>query len=503
MQRPNILLVMADQLAPHHTGAYGHPLVQTPAMNAMVERGMRFDATYCHSPLCAPARFTMLSGQPVSAIGAWDNAAEFPASVPTLAHHLRLAGYRTTLSGKMHFVGPDQLHGFDERLTTDIYPADFAWTPRWDAPHERIDQWYHNMDVVHEAGRVATTYQLDYDEEVGFTTRRKLYDLARSADDRPFFLTASFIHPHDPYDARPEWWDLYADDDIDLPETIADADLDPHTRRIRAAIEADVTDTTEQQIRNARHGYYANVSYVDSWLGQLIDVLTETKQIDNTIVIFTSDHGDMLGDRGAWFKMSFHERSARVPLIISGPGIAQGVATNVNSHLDLLPTLLDIATDGNAANTISELPGRSLLPLATGGVDDVDETTGEYMGEASIHPMFMIRRGALKYIHCDVDPPLLYDVEADPMERTNLAADPVHEALAAAFAIEAQQRWDSDAIRQRVLASQRARHLVNAATEVGPLQSWDHAPVQDVANQYVRNTSDWTDSSARSRFPLP
>ena len=115
MTRPNLLLVMADQLAPHFTGTYGHPLVSTPNLDALAERGVRFDASYCHSPLCAPARFTMLAGRSVHAIGAWDNAAEFPATNPTLAHYLRLLGYRTTLSGKMHFVGPDQLHGFDER----------------------------------------------------------------------------------------------------------------------------------------------------------------------------------------------------------------------------------------------------------------------------------------------------------------------------------------------------------------------------------------------------
>ncbi|MCY3805446.1 MAG: sulfatase-like hydrolase/transferase, partial [bacterium] len=198
MGRPNVLLVMADQLAPHFTGTYGHPLVRTPALDALAERGTRFDAAYCGSPLCAPSRFSMLAGRPPSQIGAWDNAAEFPASVPTFVHHLRLAGYRTVLSGKMHFVGPDQLHGFEERLTTDIYPADFAWTPDWDAAGERIGKWYHNMDSLAEAGQALATYQIDYDEEVGCAAVRHVYDLARRGDGRPFLLVASFIHPHDP-----------------------------------------------------------------------------------------------------------------------------------------------------------------------------------------------------------------------------------------------------------------------------------------------------------------
>ncbi|MEC7139797.1 MAG: sulfatase-like hydrolase/transferase, partial [Pseudomonadota bacterium] len=140
---PNIVLIMADQLAPQFTGAYGHPLVKTPHIDALAARGMRYDAAYCNSPLCAPSRFSFMSGQLISRIAAYDNASEFPASIPTFAHYLRLMGYRTCLSGKMHFVGPDQMHGFEERVTTDIYPSDYAWTPDWELPDERIDKWYH------------------------------------------------------------------------------------------------------------------------------------------------------------------------------------------------------------------------------------------------------------------------------------------------------------------------------------------------------------------------
>ncbi len=502
MPGPNIVLVMADQLAPHFTGTYGHPLVQTPHLDALARRGARFDAAYCHSPLCAPARFTMLAGRSVSSIGAWDNASELAASTPTIAHYLRLAGYRTVLTGKMHFVGPDQLHGFDERLTTDIYPADFAWTPNWDRADERIDKWYHNMDVLQEAGQAVTTYQIDYDEEVGFAARRKLLDLARDDDDRPFFLVASFIHPHDPYVARSAWWDLYDHADIDLPDPVDLDSIDPHTRRIRAGIQADTVGFTDEQTRAARHGYYANTSYFDDWIGRLTSTLAETNQLDNTIVVVTSDHGDMLGDRGAWFKMSFHERSARVPLVIAGPEVANTTVPNVCSHLDLLPTLLDIATDGSPwPELATAIDGRSLWSSATGGTDECDETTGEYMAEMTSHPIFMIRRGDYKYIHCDTDPAQLYDVGTDPLERVNLVSHPEHADRAAAFAAEVSARWDSDAIRERVIVSQHTRQVLHAATQMGSLVSWDHLPTNDVANQYVRNHQDWADAGPRSRFP--
>ncbi len=502
MSRPNVVMVMADQLAPHFTSTYGHPVVSTPHLDALAERGARFDATYCHSPLCAPARFALMAGRSVSAIGAWDNAAEFPASVPTLAHYLQAVGHRTILSGKMHFVGPAQMHGFEERLTTDIYPAAFAWTPDWGESGERIDKCYHNMDPLSEAGRAVTTHQIDYDEEVGYTSRRKLLDLARDPDDRPFLLVASFIHPHDPYVARPEWWDRYDHDSIDLPETINPSELDPHSLRIRSGIQADTVGFTEEQARRARHGYYANTSYVDSWLGRLVATLEETGLDESTVVIFTGDHGDMLGDRGLWYKMSFHERSARVPLVLAGPGVANRTVSNVASHLDLLPTLLDIATDGGDwQDMTADLDGRSLWPLATGGTDDVSETTGEYAAEMTSHPMFMIRRDNLKYIHCDTDPPLLYDVAADPLERSNLADDPVYAEVVAAFAAEVERRWDSDAIRERVMESQRARHAIHHASQhtLG-IRSWDHLPANDVANHYVRNHQDVVDAALRGRL---
>ena len=434
MSRPNIVVVMADQLAPHFTGAYGHPVAKTPHLDALAARGMRFDAAYCNSPLCAPSRFAFMSGQLISRIAAYDNASEFRASIPTFAHYLSSLGYRTGLSGKMHFVGPDQMHGFQDRVTTDIYPADFAWTPDWEAPDERIDKWYHNMQTVRESGMAVATFQTDYDDEVGFAARRWLIDRGRdhaAGNTAPFCLVASFIHPHDPYVAKPEWWDLYTDAEIDMPAyTPAPSDLDPFSRRIMDGIEASYETLTDAEIRRARRAYLANVSYFDSKIGELTHTLEQMGTLDNTIVIVTADHGDMLGERGLWYKMNFFEHSARVPLVMAGPGVAQGVAANSCSLVDLLPTFIDIA-GGDDACLGEPVDGRSLMPLARGEVDPVDEAIGEYCAEMTPYPVFMIRRGPLKYIHCDADPPQLYDLSRDPLEKVNLAADPAYVDAAA------------------------------------------------------------------------
>ena len=501
--QPNIVLIMADQLAPHFTGAYGHPLVKTPNIDALAARGMRFDAAYCNSPLCAPSRFAFMSGQLISRIAAYDNASEFPASIPTFAHYLKMMGYRTCLSGKMHFVGPDQMHGFDERVTTDIYPADYAWTPDWELPDERIDKWYHNMQTVKEAGLGAATFQIDYDEEVAFFAKRRIFNYARDAE-TPFCMVASFIHPHDPYVARQEWWDLYEPGEVDMPAYVLAPDQhDGFSRRVMDGIEASTIALTDEEVRKARHAYYANVSYFDSKVGELVQTITEAGMLDETIFIVTADHGDMLGERGLWYKMNFFEHSARVPLIMAGPGIARGSASNPCSLVDILPTLLDFAAFDGTVKPEMGMPvdGRSLMPLAQGQDDPRGEAIGEYCAEMTGYPVFMIRRGPLKYIACEGDKPLLYDVVSDPMETRNLVDDPDYAEQARAFADEVAGRWDSEKLRTDVIATQKQRRAIHAAMEAGAAEPWDYNPPRDASREYVRNNMDWTVAAERFRFP--
>lgn len=504
MSQPNIVIIMADQLAPHFTGAYGHKVAKTPHLDALAARGMRFDAAYCNSPLCAPSRFAFMSGQHISRIAAYDNASEFKATVPTFAHYLKTLGYRTCLSGKMHFVGPDQKHGFQDRVTTDIYPSDFAWTPDWEAHDERIDKWYHNMATVRESGEAMATFQTDYDDEVGFAARRWLFDRARDCafgDQTPFAMVASFIHPHDPYVARPEWWNLYCDDEIDMPAFVpALEDLDPFSRRVMDGIEASYEPLSEAEVRRARRAYLANVSYFDSKIGEIVQTLTEIGEIDNTVIIVTADHGDMLGERGLWYKMNFFEHSARVPLVMAGPGVVQGQAGNACSLVDILPTLIDIA--GGDESVLGEpTDGRSLMPLARGEDDPVDEAIGEYCAEMTPYPVFMIRRGRYKYIHCDPDPPQLYDVVGDPLEMRNCANDPELADLANRFAQEVAERWDSETLRRQIILTQKSRRKLHAAMEAGAGAHWDYNPPSDASQQYVRNHMDWTKAAERYRFP--
>ena len=394
--QPNILIVMVDQLAPRFLPIHGHPLVKAPHVERLAARGTVFERAYCNSPLCSPSRTAFMTGALPSRTGGYDNAAEFRADIPTFAHYLRRLGYRTVLSGKMHFCGPDQLHGFEERLTTDIYPADYGWTPDWERPDER-PSWYHNMSSVTDAGLCVRTNQMDFDEEVAFAAERAVYDHVRSKDRRPFLMVASLTHPHDPFAITRPYWDLYPHAAVDLPEVVAsDVPLDPHTARIRHVCAMDAVAVTEAQIRNARHAYYGAISFCDAQLGRLLDALDATG-LDDTVVMFLGDHGEMLGERGLWYKMSFFEGACRVPLVVSAPGrFAPGRVTSCVSLVDVLPTLVELA-GGDAARLASPVDGRSLVPHLA-GCGGHDEAVGEYLAEGAVAPLVMLRRGRWKFV---------------------------------------------------------------------------------------------------------
>jgi choline-sulfatase len=501
MSRPNILIFMVDQLSgtllPDGPAAFLH----VPNLRALAMRSARFVNTYTASPLCAPARAALMSGQLPSRTRVYDNAAEFASSVPTFAHHLRRAGYRNVLSGKMHFVGPDQLHGFEERLTTDVYPADFGWTPDYRRPGERIDWWYHNLGSVTGAGVAEITNQMEYDDEVAFHGEAEIYRLARRRESQPWCLTVSFSHPHDPYVARCQFWDLYEDCPALEPEVpeIPYEDQDPHSRRLYDASDYTSFDIRPEHVRRSRRAYFANISYIDEKIGRLLGALERCRMAEDTIVVFYADHGGMLGERGLWFKMSFFEGSARVPLLISAPGLTPGGIDAPVSTLDLTLTLADLAGI-DVAEVMPWTDGESLIPLARGAVRKTPVLM-EYAAEGSYAPLVSIREGRLKFIHCELDPPQLFDLEADPRELTNLALDPAHVETVGAFMKRVRARWDMARFDAEVRESQARRRVVYEALRNGAYYPWDFQPLQKASERYMRNHMDLNVLEENARFP--
>jgi choline-sulfatase len=509
----SFLVLMADQLAAGWLPAYGHHVVHAPHLSELAATGTVFESAYTAFPLCAPARAAMLTGRYASRTGVYDNAAEFRAGAPTVVHALRAAGYHTAVSGKMHFVGPDQLHGFEERLTTDIYPADVDWTPDWSRPLQDPLPWYHTMESVLAPGICAASMQTDYDDEVAFQAVRKLYEIARHRAEEPYFLFVSFTNPHDPWEIPQRFWERYRRDDIDGPAvpSLPLDQADPHSRRLRAMCQVDEAGLTAEQIRRARHGYYAAISYLDERIGQVLGALRESGLDDRTTVLFCADHGEMLGERGLWYKMSFLEQSARVPLIVrrpGGSGLSGGAArvTAPVSLVDFAPTVLELAGLGVDA-VAGEGDGVSLAGAVSGGGGSAASADlaarpviSEYHAEGVQAPSAMVRSGDHKLIVSLEDPDLLYDLNADPSELTDVSGSAEGAPVVVRLREELQARLDLPDIDERVRASQRERFLVSRALRQGRPTPWDHDPPYDAAARYIRNREDLYELQRRSRL---
>ena len=281
---------------------------------------------------------------------------------------------------------------------------------------------------------------------------------------------------------------MYDDVDIDLPKVrMPKEKLDAHSQRLMQVSDLWDQDFTDDQIKRAKRAYYGSVSYVDDCIGKLLETLKEAGLADNTIILFSGDHGDMLGERGMWYKMSYFESSVRVPLLVNYPQRFEPhrVSQNV-STLDILPTLCDLV--GTKPAPFLPMDGQSMLPHLEQR-EGHDTVFAEYTGEGTISPIMMIRRGAWKYITCPADPPQLYNVERDPHELDNLARfvkiepkTPEQQAAKSIFEkfdAEAHARWDFDAITAKVLHSQRSRRLVWDALREGTFTSWDFDPIDD------------------------
>ncbi|WP_338550422.1 choline-sulfatase [Roseovarius phycicola] len=480
MSRPNILFIQVDQLAAQFLRSYGDPVCHAPNLDKLASEGTVFETTYCNFPLCAPSRASMATGRLCSEIGAYDNAAELPASMPTYAHYLRASGYHTALSGKMHFIGPDQHHGFETRLTPDLYPADFSWVPNWG---DEGDRDTNDARAVTVAGICERSVQIDFDDLVTFHAIQHLYDLARSDDTRPFFLQVSYTHPHEPYLCQKKHWDLYEDAHIALPAVPAMQadDHDAHSARLLNDFGMLDLRFSDEDIRRARRAYYGSISYLDEMIGRVLDALDATDKRENTVILFTSDHGEMLGERGMWFKKHFFEHALRIPLIISGGAFGPSRVATPASLVDLLPTFMGIAEGQGWTSPIEPLDGQDLSTLLQNPNPD-RPILAEYLAEATTAPIFMVRRGAYKYFYSADDPPLLFDIEADPHERTNLAGNAAHAETEAQLQSYVLQRWDSEALRQDIMRSQQRRRLVLTGDMQNTRPRWNHgeAPGSEV-----------------------
>ncbi len=487
---PNILLIMSDQHSADAMGCAGDPLIRTPNLDRLAAEGMRFTNAYCPSPLCVPSRMSFMSGRSPTRNQVWTNQAALSSTIPTWAHALGVAGYDTALIGRMHFVGPDQRHGFMHRPIGEGNARHFG-APELGGPrYTRLPQATAGQSRVsfEHAGRGNSFYQ-QFGSDVTDATCRFLREHSNS--DTAFAAVTGYLLPHCPYIGPKAAFDYYFDrmdtgvENGDQPDCIRDI-VERSRRRLTPP-------ATEHQLRVARAAYYAMIEHMDNDIGRILDTLDATGLADNTLVIYCSDHGDMMGHHHLWSKKVFYDRAAKVPFLARLPGL-----TSPGSACDSLCSLLDVAPTFTELTGAPEMDvdGESMAPLLRGEtkpervvaseVADVNAGSFDWVGK-------MVRRGPWKlWRHQTVDgkdyPPALFNLDDDPEEKNNCAANPECAAVLDELTAALQKDWAPSHVTATVQQQLRDWQL---------LKSWGRNTQPTLPDTYV-----WPDESTEEDLEL-
>ena len=427
---PNILLLLSDEHNAAVMGCMGDACACTPHLDALAARGILFSNAYCNSPLCVPSRLSFISGQYVSRTGAWSNSCWLPSDeYPSLPRLLRDQGYETILCGKMHFDATRR-YGFE----VETGPLEGWQSNRWAfktgtgnrREPDNLTPKPGYSSRLKEAAPSEESPVCAFDTQV--TQGAAAYLRNRTTGDRPFFLLAGFIAPHFPLLA-PERLCRHYEGRIPLPRLPEGhvAGLPLNYQHLRVGF--DVEEVPEERIRKGREVYYALVEWLDEQIGLVLDALEASGELDHTLVVYTTDHGENMGEHGLWWKNCLYDPAAKVPLILSWPGRWEGGQrrTGVCSLVDLTQTLAEVA--GSAG--VPQPDGESLCAyLDNDAAPWKDRAVSEYYGHNIASGMAMLREGRFKYIYHaapgsgHAGQRELFDVEADPGEFHNLASNP-------------------------------------------------------------------------------
>lgn len=455
MQQTNLLFVLSDEHNRDSLGCYGHPCVQTPHLDGLAARGVRFDAAYTNCPICVPARASLATGRYVHEIGYWDNAFPYDGRVPGWGHRLQSAGHRVDSIGKLHYRSVEDADGFSENiipLNVVDGIGDVMGSIR-DQPPRRSGM----RGGVTEAGPGESTY-LDYDVEIADHAIEWLQQRSANPDPQPWMLFCSFVCPHPPFVAPPELFARYPLDEIPLPvqNRVEDQPRHPALDCLRRTMCYDEP-FTEEEVRRVTAAYYGACTHLDLQIGRVLEALQQTGMSDSTRILYTSDHGESMGRRGLWGKFTLYEESAAVPLILAGPDVPRGgVSDDPVSLVDCFPTVLEsLGVDSSTSEFHDDLPGRSLWPIAAG--DDLGRCAfSEYHAVGSLSASYMIRESRYKYIHYVGLEPQLFDLHEDPLETRDLAADPAYRELRDRLELRLRDLVDPEEVDARARRDQAA-----------------------------------------------
>ncbi|MCG9129654.1 sulfatase-like hydrolase/transferase [Candidatus Poribacteria bacterium] len=419
----NIVILFSDEHAGQVMSHRGHPTVHTPHLDKLADQSFTFENAYCNYPICTPSRLSMLTGKYAHQIDAWDLGVIPNRKHKTWGDYLSKVDYETILCGRTHFNGNDRLNGFTNRLLDDL--------PRWYSkngrpPNRSADARRGSNSHVAECGP-GDHEHTNYDREVTDLAVDFLHQKASSSDDKPFLLYCGYMHPHFPLIAPNEFYSLYDSKTIPLPDTWNETleTQHPIIQHHRLSWRNDIP-PPEETVRCALASYYALVSCLDAHIGRVVEEIDSSNLRENTVVIYTSDHGEMAGHHGMWQKQCFYEPSVKVPMLIRLPSHEVGCVQQNVSLIDVLPTLLDIVNYEKP----SDLPGESLLNIARNQSDDTNRAIfSEYHAMGMMNAGYMMKEGDYKLCHYVGNEPQLFNTMVDPLENNDLASNPQYEKI--------------------------------------------------------------------------
>ncbi|MXY92770.1 MAG: sulfatase-like hydrolase/transferase [Caldilineaceae bacterium SB0664_bin_27] len=451
MSRPNILFLFSDEHSYRCLslleGQTGEP-VQTPVLDGLAKHGAYFSSAYCQSPLCTPSRICLLTGRSPMTSGGWANGSYLKPEIPTVASAFAEAGYATCLVGKMHLGGANQMAGFESRPYGDLTGG--AGHQR--DPLSKSEAGFEMRSRTADAGLTEIPESALQEQVIVRETVTYLREQTAAEPDRPWLLCASFSRPHFPLTAPRRFLDKYWPEGITPPKVERTGDTASHPMTVGMAKGFRTEEVSEPEMMKARAGYFACVDYLDEIIGDLLHLLERSGLLENTIIVYTTDHGEMAGEHGLWWKNSWHEAAARVPLIFQTPSQRSGDSPGRRldtpvSLADLFPTLCGLAK----VEAPDGLEGRDLSKAVTTGIEPpakpvfVDNPLPRW-GEGSEHRL--VRLGKYKFVRFrGMRPHLLFDLEADPLEQRNLLVDGTEAEMATGRQLKAlvDSSWDFDA----------------------------------------------------------
>ena len=446
----NVLFIMADEHQQKAAGCYGHPFVRTPTLDMLAASGTRFTNAYTNSPICVPARASFATGREVHEIGYWDNAHAYDGRIKGWGHGLQEAGMRAVSVGKLHYRNAEDPTGFDPQIVPlHIVEGKGAVSASVKRP---LGPPIKKSKLATQIGPGDSSY-IRYDRSIMEQTCHWLRNEARNHSAKPWVLFCSFVCPHYPLIAPPEFYQLYPHGMLTTPKGSAqDYPLHPWIAKFQQMQRHDDFFTDETR-KIAIASYYALCSYMDSNVAQVLAALEQSGLRDDTLVVYTADHGENLGTRRLWGKSNMYEEAAAIPLLIAGPGVPAGKTVNTPVSLaDGAATIMDAV--GLPAQIV---PGHRSIRAIANEPDDMQRVVlSQYHATGADTAVFMIRKGRYKYIHYVEYSPELFDQERDPEEEHNLAADPAHAAILSELTAELTARLDPIAVNARAQASQAA-----------------------------------------------